>query len=27
MPKGIGGFIDKYFIDRRFKEKKTKDDK
>ena len=25
MPKGIGGFIDKYFIDRRFKEKKTKD--
>ena len=27
MPKGIGGFIDKYFIDRRFKEKKMKDDK
>jgi branched-chain amino acid transport system permease protein len=27
MPKGIGGFIDKYFIDRRFKEKKTKDKK
>ena len=27
MPKGIGGFIDKYFIDRRFKEKKTKDEK
>ena len=24
MPKGIGGFIDKYFIDRRFKEKKNK---
>ena len=21
MPKGIGGFIDKYFIDRRFKKK------
>jgi branched-chain amino acid transport system permease protein len=27
MPKGIGGFIDKYFIDRRFKDKKTKDKK
>ena len=27
MPKGIGGFIDKYFIDRRFKEKKVKDKK
>ena len=27
MPKGIGGFIDKYFIDRRFKDKKLKDKK
>ena len=27
MPKGIGGFIDKYFIDRRFKDKKIKDKK
>ena len=27
MPKGIGGFIDKYFIDRRFKNKKIKDKK
>ena len=27
MPKGIGGFIDKYFIDRRFKDKQIKDKK
>ena len=27
MPKGIGGFIDKYFIDKRFKDKKIKDKK
>ena len=27
MPKGIGGFIDKYFIDRRFKGKQIKDKK
>ena len=27
MPKGIGGFIDKYFIDRRFKDKKIQDKK
>ena len=27
MPKGIGGFIDKYFIDRRFKDKKKEDEK
>ena len=27
MPKGIGGFIDKYFIDRRFKKKQTEANK
>ena len=27
MPKGIGGFIDKYFIDRRFKKKQAVADK
>ena len=27
MPKGLGGFIDKIFIDRRFKERKVEESK